>query len=270
VVLTDTHCHLYFDAYQGDLPEIISRAYTQGVRRILVPAIDPETCQAVFGLTKQDEIIYGAVGIHPNSALTWDSSVGELIANLAEHKKIVAIGEIGLDYYRDSAPKHVQRAVLQEQLILAEKQNLPVILHVRNQSDSDRACINDLLSILEDWIAEKSSVSHKKRGVFHSFSGNLEESQRAVKAGFYLGISGTVTYKNALDIQTVVSETNLERLLIETDGPFLTPHPYRGKRNEPAHVLYIVDKISEIKALPTDLVAQTTTSNARRLFSWEN
>ena len=194
------------------------------------------------------------------------------LAELADYPRVAAIGEIGLDYYRDRTPRDLQKEILTAQLNLARSKSLPVVLHVRNTSEEDRSCIEDLLGLLESWMASSTpSIESKKSrpGVIHSFSGNLAESKRAVKAGYYIGVTGPVTYKKAASLREVVRETELTRLLIETDGPFLSPSPQRGKRNEPAHVRYIVDKISEIKEMPSEKIADQTALNAARLFMWE-
>jgi len=272
VKLTDTHCHLNFHKYKEDLPEILDRARSTGLSRILVPAIDLESCHDILTLVESDPMLFAAVGIHPNSGTSWDSDTLDSLRELAGHPKVVAIGEIGLDYYRDKTPRDVQKEILIEQLELALEMDLPVILHVRNSSEEDRACIEDLLFILEDWVATAappfSERSHPP-GVVHSFSGNSNESKRALKAGFYIGITGPVTFKKADQLRDVVREIEISRLLVETDGPFLAPQPFRGKRNEPAHVRYIVDKISDVKGLPFEVAAKQTTENAVCLFQWE-
>ena len=147
-----------------------------------------------------------------------------------------------------------------------------MILHVRNSSEEDRACIEDLLSIIEDWVAGTEppfSESGYSPGVVHSYSGNSNESQRVLDAGLFIGVTGPVTFKNAVQLRDVVKEIEISRLLVETDGPFLSPEPFRGKRNEPAHVRYIIDKISEVKGLPFETIARQTAENAASLFEWE-
>jgi TatD DNase family protein len=271
VRFTDTHCHLYFRQYQKDLASVVARAEKSGIERILVPGIDLETSRLAINIAEQYEIIYAAVGIHPNSGNVWDEDTLDGLAELADHPKVVAVGEIGLDYYREGAPKDLQMKILEEQMHFASLRDLPVILHVRNASENDRHCINDLLKTLEKWVINdpRSGKADFLPGVIHSFSGNLQESLRAVKAGFYLGIVGFVTYKNAGSVQEVVSGNDLSNILVETDGPFLAPHPHRGKRNEPAHIRYIIDKISEITGINQGQVAEQTAKNARLLFKWE-
>ena len=208
--------------------------------------------------------VFAAVGIHPNDALTFEAgTIGELRKLLAS-PKVRAVGEIGLDYYRDRAPKDIQMVVFRQQLALAEEAGLPVIIHNRNAS-------SDLLEVLEDWHAElvkSNPILAENPGVLHSFSASPEIAQRAMAINFFIGITGPVTFKNAPELQELVSTLPLDCLLIETDAPFLTPHPHRGKRNEPADVRYTAEKIASLKNLPFAMVAETTTQNAGRLFHW--
>ena len=272
MVLTDTHCHLNFDHYQADLEEVLERSRKAGLERILVPAIDLESSRKILSLVESDPMLYAAVGVHPNSGSSWNKDTLPALRELADHPKVKAIGEIGLDYYRDRTPRDQQKTILQQQLDLAQACKLPVILHVRNRSEEDRTCIQDLLEILQSWV-ESVKPSFKQRthlpGVIHSFSGNTQESKKALGLGFYLGVTGPVTYKNAETMREVVKAAPLEKLLIETDGPFLSPQAKRGKRNEPAHVCYIVDKISEVIGESIERVAAQTTANASALFMWE-
>ena len=270
--LTDTHCHLNFHTYQDDLPEVLARAEMNGVKRILVPALDLESSREVIRLAEDNEIVFAAVGVHPNSARTWNSESEADLQGLVSHPKVIAVGEIGLDYYRDKAPQNVQKDILRKQLQIALDQKLPIILHVRNLTEEDRSCIKDLLLILEDWLTEADPLPQEMKGrvgVIHSYTGNLKEGKQALQLDLFIGITGSVTFKNADTIREVVRQTPLSKLLIETDGPFITPHPYRGKRNEPAHVRHIVDKISEITGTPQESVAEQTSANAACLFQWE-
>jgi len=272
VVLTDTHCHLNFDQYQADLEAVLDRSRAAGLQRILVPGIDLDSSREILSLIEKDGMLYGAVGVHPNSGTSWSQEALDRIRECAGHPRVAAIGEIGLDYYWDSCPRELQKDILDQQLELALDLNLPVILHVRNKSEEDRSCIQDLLAILESWVASAAPAFSERAhqpGVIHSFSGNVQESKRALELGFYLGITGPVTYPNATSMREVVKAAPLDRLLVETDGPFLSPQARRGKRNEPAHVCYIVDKISEVVGQPVDQVALQTTANAAALFMWE-
>jgi len=272
VVLTDTHCHLNFDRYQSDLAEVLDRAKAAGLKRILVPGIDLDSSREILGLVNESSLLYAAVGVHPNSGNSWHAETSAKLRELVNHPKVVAVGEIGLDYFRDHTPRELQKRILQAQLDLALDARLPVILHVRNRSEQDRSCIEDLLGILETWVERaKPAFTDRlhKPGVIHSFSGNLQESKKALQLGFYLGVTGPVTYPKADQMREVVAHTPLDRLLIETDGPFLSPQQKRGKRNEPAHVCYIVDKISEVIGGMPDTVAEQTTANADAVFMWE-
>lgn len=267
--LVDTHCHLDFDAYDDDLEEVLKRARQTGVERILNPGIDLESSERILQLTERYSDVYAAVGIHPNSATRWKADSNSRLADLARHPSVVAIGEIGLDYYRDRAPRDLQREVLERQLQVAQDLKLPLVIHVRNADRDDRSCIIDVLQTLQTWQEERHMESHSDRlGVLHSFSGNAQEARRAVELGFYVGITGPVTFKNAHTMREVVSSVPLRRLLIETDGPFLTPHPHRGQRNEPAYVQHVAQRIAEVKGVSARAVAQSTTENADRLFQW--
>ncbi len=261
MILTDTHCHLDFRDYDKDRPLVLARAWEVGIERILIPGIDLQSSRSAIRLAERYDEIYAAVGMHPNSAQKWDAHNLGLLDEMAAHPKVVAIGEIGLDYYRDRTPHPLQKRVFREQLELARQQNLPVVVHTRNTSNEDRTCITEALEILAE-----SQVS----GVLHSFSGNLMEAKRTLDLGFFIGITGPVTYKNAAELREIVSAVPLDRLLIETDSPFLTPAPNRGKRNEPAFVRLVAEKISEIHNQPLKVVAEITAANARRLFQWSN
>ena len=268
-MLTDTHCHLDLDRFDSDRDAVIQRAIETGLTRILIPALTLDSSRAAVKLADSHPMLFAAIGVHPNDALTWNNETRVELAKLsATSKKIVAIGEIGLDYYWNDAPHDVQQKILKEQLALAEELNLPVVIHLREKGDAEHGdCASDLMKILEDWATHSKSRKEAK-GVLHSFSGSLETAQRAIGLGFYIGVTGPVTYKNADKKRQVVASLPLNRLLIETDAPFLAPIPHRGKRNEPAFVSHIADKIAEIHSHTPQEVAMITNSNAARLFSW--
>lgn len=271
--LTDTHCHLDFKAFDKDRNGVLARAWEAGLERILVPGVDLASSRAAVKLAQAHPRVYAAVGVHPNSSLTWDEQTLSELERLAAHHKVVAIGEIGLDYYRDRAPHHLQKRVFREQLNLAGRLALPVVVHTRNSSPQDRLCISDVISILAEWCAElradpRSKSFAERPGVVHSYSGNEAEAQHLLESDFYIGITGPVTFKNAVELRRVVASIPLERLLIETDGPYLTPHPFRGKRNEPAYVRFVAEKIGEVRNQPPNVVAEKTTANAGYLFRW--
>ncbi len=267
MTLTDTHCHLYFDRYDKDRDAVLARAWEAGVERILVPGIDTASSAAAIALAEAYPQVYAAVGVHPNSATTWDSQTIDTLTQLAAHPKVVAIGEIGLDYYRDRAPRSLQKRVFREQIELAGQVDLPIIIHTRNASLKDRACFADIVEIIEEM---RDDLDAQRPGVFHSFLESEPEAQYALDLGFYIGITGPVTFKNAAELRNVVAVAPLDKLLIETDGPFLTPHPYRGKRNEPANVYYVSEKIAQLRGESPRSIAQATGENAAKLFQWRN
>ena len=217
-------------------------------------------------------MLYAAIGVHPTETSDFRTETLDELRKISSHSKVKAIGEIGLDYYWDSAPHDVQQQALKAQLDLAAELELPVVIHLREKGDAAGGpCAEDAMSILEDWVAglgaDKEALKQNP-GVLHSFSGSLETAQWAIGLNFYIGITGPVTFKNARYKQEMVAQLPLDHLLIETDAPYLAPHPYRGKRNEPAFVSEIADKIAQLQSRDQEEVAAITTSNAARLFSW--
>ena len=271
--LTDTHCHLDLEQFDVDRDAVIQRAINAGLARILVPSLTGTSSRAAVKLAESNPMLYAAVGVHPNEAETWD---GQTISSLkelaAQSLKVAAIGEIGLDYYWNKSPREEQISILKEQLALASELDLPVVIHSREKEDAEHGtCAEDLIKILEEWVSALKSGNEalaNRPGVLHSFSGSIETAKRAIELGFYIGVTGPITYKNAGKKRQVIGNLPLERLLIETDAPYLTPEPYRGKRNEPAFVTHIADKIAEIKSRTPQEIAAATTENAARLFSW--
>ena len=274
-MLTDTHCHLDFNKFDEDREAVIQRARESGVTRILIPALELESSKAVIQLANSNPSLFAAIGFHPTDLDGWDDTAIENLRQLANSaKKVIAIGEIGLDYYwiKESKKQEQQREVLQQQLKLAQDVNLPVIIHMREENDAwfGQASI-DLLEILTKWqnlLRDQKHPLAKKPGVLHSYNGNLETAHKAIEHNFYIGVTGPVTYKNAEEKRQIIRQIPLERLLIETDAPFLTPVPHRGKRNEPAFVSHIADKIAEIHMTTREQVAEITSDNAKNLFGW--
>ena len=287
-MLTDTHCHLDLDKFDEDRDAVLQRALAAGVTRILIPGMDYESSLAGIKLAEAQPNIYAAVGFHPTDLDKWDeSSIENLRKLILPHPnpspagrgtqsegKIVAIGEIGLDYYwvKEADKQAIQREVLKQQLKLAQAVNKPVIIHMREENDAwFGQASTDLLYILSEWHQELVAHNHAlkdKPGVLHSFNGNLETAQKAIALNFYIGVTGPVTYKNAEEKRNIIKQLPLTHLLIETDAPFLTPVPHRGKRNEPAFVAHIADKIAEIHTTTREQIAQITSANANRLFGW--
>jgi TatD DNase family protein len=259
VSLVDTHCHINFDSYDADRGQVIARAAEAGVTRIINPAIDLETSQAVVALAGQYPGVYAAVGIHPNSTADFTAVMLADIEALAARPKVVAIGEIGLDYHWDKSPKAKQFAAFEAQLALAARLELPVIIHNREASD-------DVIAILETWANDLPTALKSRPGVLHSFSAPKSIAERALAMGFYLGFTGPITYKNADDLRHIAARVPLERILVETDGPFLTPIPHRGKRNEPAYIPLIIARLAALKLMKAEDLGRATTANAERLF----
>ncbi len=262
--ISDTHCHLDLDAFDADRAEVIDRARQAGIHRMLDPGVDQASSQMAIRLAEHNAEIFAAVGMHPNEDL-YPGELPDWVEELAaNYKKVVAIGEIGLDYYRDRTPRDDQRKLFTEQLQLARKLQLPVVIHNRQASQ-------DLLPILKEWHAELVSSNSPlidRPGVLHSFSADAQTASQAIELGFFIGITGPVTYRNAAELQAVVAGLPLDRLLLETDAPFMAPHPHRGRRNEPAYLWNTAEKIASIRNQPLSVVVETTSANARRLFKW--
>jgi TatD DNase family protein len=249
----DTHAHLFYPNFEGELDEIISRAKDSRVDYILVPATDLKTAEQVIDLTKKYEIVYGAVGVHPHDTKDWDSSFIPKIEELTKQEKIVAVGEIGLDYYYDFSPKEKQIEAFRSQIELALKLNLPVIIHNR---DSDE----DMMEIIRSYCGAGLKAQ------FHCFNGSLEDAIELVGMNYMISFTGNITFKKADNLRRILQHISPENLLLETDSPFLTPDPHRGKRNEPSYVKLVAEKIAELHKLRIDDVARITSFNTFRIF----
>jgi TatD DNase family protein len=270
-LLADTHCHLNFNSFDPDRPSVLERAREAGVLRILNPGIDLPSSNAAVKLAGDCPEVFAAIGVHPNDALTWSDSTAAELRQLCLQEKVAAIGEIGLDYYWQKSPADLQKEILRAQLCVAAETGLPVVIHIRDATREDRQAMVDCLDILEEWQAGLSKQMNplaNNPGVLHSFSGNLEDARRAIAMNYYIGVTGPVTFPKSQVMQEVVREVKEDRLLIETDAPFLTPEPFRGKRNEPAYVKFVAEKIAAIKGYTYDHVCDLTTENAGRLFHW--
>lgn len=244
----DSHAHYDDGRFDEILPELLPELYQKGVEKIINCACDFESCKKCLQLSEKYKIIYSAVGIHPCNVNSGTTILD--IKNFAKHKKCVAIGEIGLDYYWQQDNKELQKQIFEEQLLLAKELNLPVIVH-------DRDAHADVLEILK---------KHKPKGVIHSFSGSPEMAQEVLKLGMYLGIGGVITFKNAKKLPEVVENLPLDRLLLETDAPYLTPVPHRSKINHSEMIYLTAQKIGEIKKLSTNKILEISYSNAQNLF----
>jgi TatD DNase family protein len=268
-VLTDTHCHLDIDKFDSDREEVIERAVKAGVERMLVPGTTLHSSNAAIHLAQKHSNLHAAVGVHPTEANSFGEDSLDFLIKLAKQPRVVAIGEIGLDYYWKTAPHDLQKEILNKQLDLATSLDLPVVIHFREKGDApEGACAKDLLEILEDWIGRLPPGSSRNGypGVLHSFSGSLETANKALQMHFLLGVTGPVTYRK--ERQELVKSLPLECFLIETDAPFLAPQPQRGKRNEPVFVSLIADTIGMLHSVPASRVADITGRNARAVFRW--
>ena len=263
---TDTHCHLDFNRFDEDREQVLSRAWKAGLVKIVNPGIDLDTGQAAITLAQNNPgRIFAAVGIHPNYGLPWTADLLPALRKQSQNPGVVAIGEIGLDYYRQHTPFEQQRMMFRDQLDLAAEVELPVILHNRDAT-------GDLMRILSDWHTSLVNTDHPladRPGVLHSYSADLETALAGISLGFYIGIGGVVTFNNAVDLKAIVRNLPLTHLLLETDAPFLTPHPHRGKRNEPAYIPLIAEEIARLHNISPKEVAEITFANAQRLFNWE-
>ncbi len=261
---TDTHCHLYLEQYDQDRDAVLQRAWEAGLVWILHPGIDLETSQAAVKLSQEHPgRINAAVGIHPNFGKPWKEDFLRTLRDQAHQPEVVAIGEIGLDYYRQHTPVEQQQTMFIAQLRLAAELSLPVVIHNRDSAV-------DMLATLSEWHQELINSGNplaERPGVLHSYSADLKTAQKAIAMNFFIGISGPVTFKNAPERKSITKQLPLDHLLLETDAPYLAPHPHRGKRNEPAFIPLIAEEIARLHQTSVQEVAQVTTENASRLFN---
>ncbi len=252
--LFDTHAHINLPHYNEDREAVINRMFETGVEKLVIPGVDLETINSAIELAeKYPGKIYSAIGFHPQDAIKWVENMYSELTELAKKECVVAIGEIGLDYYWDTTPKEKQHEVLKLQLELARKVSLPVIIHTRESH-------LDTLEILQ------ANGADEVGGIFHCFSGDTDFAKRCIELGFYISFAGNITFKNAQNLRDVAREISIDKILIETDSPYLTPMPNRGKRNEPANVQYVAKQIAEVKGLSPEEVADITFNNAMKVF----
>ena len=247
----DTHAHLDVKAFNADREELLLRIREAGVEAVLDPGCDPESSRRAAALAEQHDFIWFAAGIHPEDLDTYTEEGLQEVFTLSGHPKCLAIGEIGLDYYWDVSHKEEQKQLFHAQLSFARERDLPVIVH-------DREAHGDCLAIVKQYPG--------LRGVFHCYSGSAEMAQELWRMGWYLGFDGPITYKNAKKALEVLELCPDERILIETDSPYLAPVPMRGKRNDPSNLSYVCQKIAEIRNRTTEEIALLTAENGRRLF----
>ena len=260
---SDTHTHLDFDNFDQDRPKVITRAKEAGLVFVINIGIDLQTSQRSIELTREfPGFIYAAVGVHPNYSSDFDLETLKRVETLAAQPGAVAIGEIGLDYYRDYATPAQQKVALLAQLELAQRLQLPIVIH-------ERASAHELAPILSQWQAElplESAIKHRP-GVMHAYGGGLVYVPMLLEAGFNFGIGGPVTYKNAEEKRELVRMLPMERMLLETDCPFMPPQAQRGKRNEPGFIPMIAAKIADLRGVTAEEVGEQLTGNAKRLFN---
>ncbi|QKG83069.1 TatD family hydrolase [Kroppenstedtia pulmonis] len=253
-MLFDSHTHLNDEKFDADRDEVIRRAQEEyGVTRMLNIGFNRETISTTLALAEKYDFIYAAVGWHPQDAKDCTEADLDWLESLCDHPKVVALGEMGLDYYWDHSPKGAQENVFRQQIRLAREVNMPIIIHNRDAHE-------DVLRILKEERAEEVG------GVMHCFSGDWEMAQECLQMNFYIGLGGPVTFKNAKDPKEVAKQVPMDRLLVETDAPYLAPHPNRGKRNESGYVRLVAEAIATLRGITLEELAQVTFANTNRLF----
>ncbi len=262
--LVDSHCHLDLPHFDEDRDAVIERARAAGVGLIVIPGIDVRQCRGALALVEGTPGLYLAVGVHPNSSGDFTPATVDELRTLAAHPKVVAIGEIGLDYYWDKVTREQQAVSFRAQLALAAELGLPVIIHNRDASD-------DVAAILEEWVSSETFrhsplATRPFAGVLHAFGGDMALAERSYTWNFLLGIAGPVTFTNARQMHALIPQLRLDRLLIETDAPYLTPHPHRGKRNEPGYVALVAEKLAALTGVSVAEIAQRTSQTAQEFF----
>ena len=251
-MLFDTHVHLNSKLYKEDLQEVIERALEAKVTMMAVVGFDALSNKRAIQLAEQYEFIYAVIGVHPSDAKSATEDGWATLRKQLKHPKVVALGECGLDYYHDTSFNDIQREVFKKQLGIAKELNMPIVIHMRDAT-------SDIYEMLRD---EGKGLN----GVLHCYSGDVGMMSKFLDLGFYIGLDGPVTFKNAHSVHEVAKAVPIDRLVIETDAPYLTPAPYRGKRNEPAYVSYVAKKIAELKYMPYEEVCKITTENGLKMY----
>jgi TatD DNase family protein len=260
LIFVDSHCHL--NLIENDLTDVINRAIDSGIRKMVVPGTDLQSSIKAIEIAETFESVYAAVGIHPHESSNASPKDIQEISRLATHPKVVAIGEIGLDYHYSPFDEQIQKTVLLSMLTLASNLGKPVILHSRN-------ALSDLLTVVTGWQnSQEFGGLHQisSGGVFHMFEGDSIDALQAIRLGFYISIGGNITFKNNQRGQELIKAIGLQNLLLETDTPFISPHPFRGTQNEPARIPIIAAKVADLLQTRVELVAGITTLNANTLF----
>jgi TatD DNase family protein len=253
VMLIDSHCHLEMPDFRTDLDKVLQRAKDSGVGYIFTIGTEERDWNRAVEIAEAHASVHAVLGIHPHNAKEIDDQTYVTLKKLCGHPKVKAVGEMGLDFFRNLSPRDVQLKRFQEQIKLAREIGLPIVVH-------DREAHRETLEVLKSEGAEQCG------GIIHCFSGDDEMARRCIDMGFYISLPGSLTYKNADRFREIVKRLPLESLLVETDAPFLSPVPLRGKRNEPAHVRYTAEKLAEVKGISFEKVAEVTTENALRVY----
>jgi len=255
MILTDTHTHLYLDHFDSDRKQVIQNAIDKGIEYMLIPNIDSKSIEGMLSICDEyPENCFPMMGLHPTDVKEDYQKELEIVDQWLTKRKFIAIGEIGIDLYWDKTFVKEQDISLRHQIELAKKYQLPIVLHSRES-------MKEIFDVLDD------VQTPDLKGVFHCFSGTANDAKKAIDMGYYLGIGGVITFKNS-NLKKILREIDLKHILLETDAPFLTPTPFRGKRNESAYIYYIAEKIAEIKGIGIDEVAEITTQNAKNLFKF--
>jgi len=264
----DSHAHLYSEEFRSDLPEVLQRARDGGVEGLIVPGTNVETSREAIALAERYEFVAACVGVHPHEAGKAADGDFEVIEKLSQHPKVVAIGEIGLDYHYDFSSPAIQQQAFRRQLQMAARRGLPVVVHTRDSIDDAVAIVEDVARVNKQWAERQENVHTRSpggRGVFHCFTGTPEQAWKLIEMGFYVSYPGIVTFKNSPVIETL-KRIGYDHILLETDSPYLTPVPMRGKRNEPSYLPVVAEKIASVFDVTAADVARTTRFNTKRLF----
>lgn len=266
----DSHAHLNDDTFKDDFHQVIDAARTKGIEAIIVAGYDLASSQAAVELAVREPMVWAAVGIHPHDAKSWVPAIADRLGTLLKEPKVVAVGEIGLDYHYNYSTKEAQLDAFESQLGLAAQYNKPVIIHNREAHQDTLAVLTGFLVRQGRCTVKNNEQSDTARahawGVMHCFSGSLETATQCLKLGLTISFAGSITFKNAVKLREVAAQLPLSKLLVETDAPYLSPHPFRGQRNEPAQVALIGTKLAEIMGLSTEEVMVATTANCKELF----
>ena len=252
-MLIDTHTHIDMENFADRFDEVMQTAKDYGVEKVVIPGVEPSGFDRIIKLCEEYPDVYGAVGVHPEELNSYNEEAENKIKELLKHKKIIAVGEIGLDYYWDKSQIEKQKEIFERQILIAKQAQKPILVH-------DREAHLDSFEILKKSNAAEIGV------VMHCFSGSTEFAQQCINEGFYIAIGGVVTFKNAKKVKEVAKTVPLDKLLLETDAPYMTPVPFRGKENQPAYVKFVAEEIAQLRGVSFEEIAEATTANAKKLL----